>query len=176
MLGRNGRLKTKAGPSREFGLRPQYCGHHAIELPSPGSHRTDSRCEKVEPAWRAVPRRPARVTTLRQLLGNPQLRSPASVTLASRVRRSAAHFARCYQLTRGLPPPSRCPYRAHNEKTRQSGTTAVRTPFARIRSRYSLCDRAVLDRAVSGSRPRRDNFRAGRTLRYARVPRATSRT
>jgi len=61
MLGRNGGLKTKAGPSREFGLRSQYCDHHAIELPSPGSHRMDSRCEKAERAWRAVPRRPARV-------------------------------------------------------------------------------------------------------------------
>src|ERR1700682_2793308 len=28
------------------------------------------------------------------------------------VRRSALHFARCAQLTRGLPPPDQCPCRA----------------------------------------------------------------
>src|ERR1700730_5225189 len=81
MLGRNGRLKTKEGPSREFALRSQYCGHHAIELPWLGSHRTDSRCETAERAWRAVPRRPARVTPRGKMLGNLSSRSlrPASV-------------------------------------------------------------------------------------------------
>src|ERR1700730_9198798 len=78
MLGRNGRLKTKEGPSREFALRSQYCGHHAIELPWLGSHRTDSRCETAERAWRAGPRRPARVTKRGQILGNFFSRAVAS--------------------------------------------------------------------------------------------------
>src|SRR6202022_1156245 len=34
------------------------------------------------------------------------------------VQWAALHLARCDQLTRGLPPPSQCPCRAHNKKDR----------------------------------------------------------
>jgi hypothetical protein len=54
MLDRNGGLKTKEGPSREFGLRSQHCGHHAIAWLAPdGDSDTKS--------WRSVASRTAMI-------------------------------------------------------------------------------------------------------------------
>jgi hypothetical protein len=53
MLDRNGGLKTKEGPSREFGLRSQHCGHHAIAWLAPCG---DFRHKKAGGAWQAASR------------------------------------------------------------------------------------------------------------------------
>jgi hypothetical protein len=149
-------LRWPCGPRRSFRrkARPPRVSASAFAARPPDIRRLSLGHESFAVIG---PLAPARLSLVSGSCSSARSFAPRFLHASLAARRSAVRFARCDQLTRGLPPPNQCPCRAHQRKEAPARGTGA-SLYAGSRQRKP----AAFD--LSGKHLPR--FVAGRTTRW----------